>query len=231
MIAHPEFHVASAGRATEPLGLAVDTLVIAGWTGRDAVAVEAHIAELEAIGVGRPARVPCFYRVAAGLLTTADTIQVCGTGSTGEAEVVLIGSPGGLLVGVGSDHTDRVVERYSITISKQVCAKPVSRTLWRFEHVAERWDALTLRSWTVDGGRRRLYQEGTLAAMLRPEDLIGRWSTGAGTLPAGTAMFCGTLPALAPIAFAPRFEIELADPGTGASIAHAYDIVPLPMEA
>lgn len=230
MIAHPDFQIASAGRAAEPLSLAVDALVIAGWTGRDAGAVEAHIAELEAIGVSRPARVPCFYRVSAALLTPAGTIQVCGTGSTGEAEVVLVGSAGGLLVGVGSDHTDREVERYSITMSKQVCAKPVSGTLWRFEDVAERWDTLTLRSWTVDGGRRRLYQEGALAAMLRPEDLIGRWRPGARTLPAGTAMFCGTLPALAPIAFAPRFEIELADPGTGASIAHGYDVAPLPLE-
>lgn len=55
----------------EEVAVPVDTLVIAGWTGRDAAAVEAHIAELEAIGVPRPATVPCFYRVAAGLLTTA----------------------------------------------------------------------------------------------------------------------------------------------------------------
>ena len=33
----------------------VDTLVIGGWTGRDAAAIEAHIAELEAVGVPRPA--------------------------------------------------------------------------------------------------------------------------------------------------------------------------------
>ena len=33
----------------------VDRLVIAGWTGRDKPALEKHIAELEALGVKRPA--------------------------------------------------------------------------------------------------------------------------------------------------------------------------------
>ena len=32
----------------------IDSLVIAGWTGRNVVALEAHIKELEAIGVKRP---------------------------------------------------------------------------------------------------------------------------------------------------------------------------------
>ena len=37
---------------TTPLTLAIDQAVIAGWTGRDPVARDKHIAELEAIGVG-----------------------------------------------------------------------------------------------------------------------------------------------------------------------------------
>ena len=32
----------------------IDTAIMAGWTGRDRAAVEAHIAELEAVGVPRP---------------------------------------------------------------------------------------------------------------------------------------------------------------------------------
>ena len=41
--------------ATTPLTLAIDQAVIAGWTGRDPVARDKHIAELEAIGIARPA--------------------------------------------------------------------------------------------------------------------------------------------------------------------------------
>ena len=36
---------------TTPLTLAIDQAVIAGWTGRDPVARDRHIAELEAIGI------------------------------------------------------------------------------------------------------------------------------------------------------------------------------------
>ena len=43
---------------------AIKSLVIAGWTGRNVAALEAHIKELEAIGVKRPKTVPIFYRVA-----------------------------------------------------------------------------------------------------------------------------------------------------------------------
>ena len=43
---------------TTPLTLAIDQAVIAGWTGRDPLARDKHIAELEAIGIARPATTP-----------------------------------------------------------------------------------------------------------------------------------------------------------------------------
>ena len=55
--------------------VALDALVIAGWTGRDAAAMEAHIEELAALGVARPSASPLFYRVGASLLTSAASIQ------------------------------------------------------------------------------------------------------------------------------------------------------------
>ena len=56
------FTVEDKGAAT-PLTLAIDQAVIAGWTGRDPVARDKHIAELEAIGIARPASTPIYYRV------------------------------------------------------------------------------------------------------------------------------------------------------------------------
>ena len=58
--------------APTPLTLAIDKAVIAGWTGRDPVARDKHIAELEAIGIARPASTPIYYRVSACRITTAD---------------------------------------------------------------------------------------------------------------------------------------------------------------
>ena len=76
---------------TTPLTLPIDQAVIAGWTGRDPVARDKHIAELEAIGIARPASTPIYYRVAARRLTTAESIEVSGAESSGEVEFVLIG--------------------------------------------------------------------------------------------------------------------------------------------
>src|SRR5688572_33439307 len=103
---------------------AIKNLVIAGWTGRNVAALEAHIKELEALGVKRPKSVPIFYRVAASLLTTADAIEVMADKSSGEVEFVLYALDDGMWIGVGSDHTDRKAETIGVTLSKQLCAKP-----------------------------------------------------------------------------------------------------------
>ena len=111
---------------TTPLTLPIDQAVIAGWTGRDPVARDKHIAELEALGIARPASTPIYYRVSARRLTLEDQIEVCGTESSGEVEFVLIGWQGRIFVGCGSDHTDRKVESYGVTVSKQMCDKPIA---------------------------------------------------------------------------------------------------------
>src|SRR4051812_45561647 len=99
--------------------VAIEQAVIAGWTGRDPIAVEKHIRELEVLGVKRPATTPIFYRVAAARLTTETVIDVVGGDSGGEVEFVLLAHGGRLWVGAGSDHTDREVEKYGVTVSKQ----------------------------------------------------------------------------------------------------------------
>jgi len=212
-----EFLVEGALRRIE-----ITTLIIAGWTGRDKVAVEHHIAELAAIGVKRPRIVPCFYRVGANLLTTSGEVEVVGEDSSGEVEFVLVSSPEGLYVGVGSDHTDRKVEAYGVTFSKQMCPKPIGRELWRFTEVEKHWDRLVLRSHVIRQGRRRLYQEGAVSGMLAPRDLLARLAGSGARLSPGTAMFCGTLAVQGEIGGGERFEIELHDPLTNRSLRHEY---------
>lgn len=207
----------------------IHSLVVAGWTGRDVAALERHIRELEAIGVKRPKSTPIFYRNAASLLTTADTIEVLGEYSSGEIEYVIYAIDGDLLVGLGSDHTDRKAETINVSLSKQMCAKPVSRKTWKLSDVTPHWDQLILRSHAVIDGARMLYQEGSVASMRTPEELI-RLYTGGGKLKPGTSMFCGTLAVHGGIKPATRFEMELHDPVLGRSIVHAYAIEILPDE-
>jgi len=214
--------------APTPLTLPIDQAVIAGWTGRDPVARDKHIAELEAIGIARPASTPIYYRVSARRLTMEDSIEVCGTESSGEVEFVLIGWQGRVFVGLGSDHTDRKVETYSVTVSKKMCDKPIAPVLWELEDVIGHWDRMILRSWAVIDGARVLYQEGTLDSMLPVAELIERGFGGAG-FPDGCAMFGGTFAAKGGIRPASRFEFELEDPVLKRSIRHGYDVIKLPV--
>jgi hypothetical protein len=213
------------GVETRPIALR--TAVVAGWTGRDPVAREKHIAELVTLGVARPSTTPIYYRVSASRLTTAPQIEAVGENSSGEVEVVLIRDAGKVWVGVGSDHTDRKVETYNVTISKQVCDKPIAPELWPFDDVRDHWDSLILRSWIEEGGERRLYQEGAVAAMLVPDTIVAGFEPN-GELADGTAMFCGTLAARGGIRPSSRFSFELADPILNRNIAYAYDIITLP---
>jgi hypothetical protein len=213
---------------TTPLTLAIDQAVIAGWTGRDPAARDKHIAELEAIGIARPATTPIYYRVSARRITTADSIEVSGNDSSGEVEFVLIGWQGRMFVGLGSDHTDRKVETYSVTVSKQMCDKVMAPVLWELDEVAGHWDQMILRSHAWIDGARVLYQEGTLDGMLSVADLISRGFGGKG-LPDGCAMFGGTFAAKGGIRPASRFEYELEDPVLKRSIRHAYDVIALPV--
>lgn len=205
-------------------------LVVAGWTGRDVEAMEAHISELERLGVSRPKTTPIFYRVAADLLTTATRIQVPGKDSSGEVEAILINYDGTVWIGVGSDHTDRKIETVSITVSKQMCAKPLGSRVWHFDEIQDHWDDLILRSYATIDSDKILYQEGSAATMRHPNELLELKFGSEAKLPPHHAMFCGTVPVLNEISFADTFEIEIFDPVLNRSLNHIYDIQTLPVE-
>ncbi|MFG1261784.1 DUF2848 domain-containing protein [Xanthobacter aminoxidans] len=215
-----------AGGESRTETLAIRHAVIAGWTGRDKVALEKHIVELEELGVARPASTPIYYRVAAARFTTAGEIESTGPESSGEVEFMILQADGRRWLGVGSDHTDRKVETYGITVSKQMCDKPVAADLWALDEVLPHWDSLLIRSYAVIDGARVLYQQGSVAAMLPPEEIIAGYEPGFSD---GTAMFCGTLAAIGGIRPAARFEFEIEDPVLGRIIRHGYDVTVLPI--
>ena len=208
-------------------------LVIAGWTGRNSAAIEHHIHELEALGVPRPSTVPLYYRVSHQQLTQADAVQALGAESSGEAEPVLFFTQGEWWLTVGSDHTDRHVETYSVAVSKQMCAKPVARVAWRWADVVARQDELYLRSRIWENGAWVLYQEGQLSGIRPLESLRdGYWNPGAAQ--EGNFMFCGTFAAIAnaqgvAIRPAPRMQLEIEDRQFKRSLAHVYDTHTLPV--
>lgn len=207
----------------------VKQAVIAGWTGRDRDAMDKHMAELEKLGVARPPKTPVFYRVSASRVTTAKEMEIPGTSSSGEVEFVLARHEGEFWIGVGSDHTDREVEAYSITVSKQMCDKPIATRLWRFADLEDHWDEIVLRSFITIAGVRERYQEGPVSGMLAPRELVSRFESEGNAFTDGTLMFCGTLPAQGGVRPADRFEMELEDPRAKRRLTHDYEIHTLPV--
>jgi hypothetical protein len=201
-----------------PLSLAVRRLVIAGFTGRDAASVREHIRELERHGVPPPATVPVFYQLDPQLLSTAKSFDVNSAAVSGEAEAVLVFPDHQLenaLVAVGSDLTDRVLERTSIERSK-LQPKPLGAQVWRLRDVRDCWDELQLTSWVVPDHKARWYQKGTLASLLHPEQILERLPPGVRGDLANTVLFLGTIPLCdAEFVFSDYFACELVAPGRG----------------
>jgi Protein of unknown function (DUF2848) len=222
-------------RGADRIAFEATALIMAGWTGRERAAVDHHIAELAALGVPGPSRIPTFYRLAPALLAgPVPEIQVLGEDTSGEVEAVLLALADGLWVGLGSDHTDRAMEAHGVALAKQLCRKPMAGGLWRFDEVAPHWDRLVLRAHIVEGGARRLYMESALAAVRAPADLIGAYAGELGLPdgtppPVGTVMFMGAIGAIGGIRPAARFEMALEDPVLGRTLRHAYDVRTLPI--
>ena len=97
---------------------------------------------------------------------------------------------------------------------------------WLFSEVSGHWDKLTIRSYATKNGKRRLYQEGSLAKMRHPDDLMARYGA---KLTAGTVMFCGTSAVHGVLEPSDVFEVELEDPVLKRKLTHQYVIHALPV--
>jgi hypothetical protein len=223
-----EFDLVEIGR-TQRHQAVIRKAVVGGWTGRDKAALQHHIEELAQIGVKPPAKTPLFYRVSVSRLVQSEAIEVAGAESSGEVEYVMLKVNGRMWIGAGSDHTDRAVEQMGITVAKQLCDKPVARILWPFDEVEGHWDQLVLRSYIEEAGQTKLYQEGAVASLLSPRELLANYSESGGELEEGTLMFGGTCGTIGGVRYAPSFSLELADPVLNRIIRHAYHVHPLPI--
>jgi hypothetical protein len=214
-----------------PIEFKVRRIVNAGYTGRDSESVKAHIAELEKEGVAPPPTVPMIFPVLSHNITTDNRIEVGSPKTSGEVEFVLLIQDDDIFVGVGSDHTDRDLERYSIPCSKQICQNVLAPTVWRYEDIRDRWDDLIMQSWTREAvdGQELLYQKSQLSAIMGPEALMEfiRSNTLDGDLN-GTVIYSGTVSALTPeIIYGSNFRYELIDELNNNMITGDYKVVEL----
>lgn len=216
----PTFEVHGSGAA---LRFGSVRTLIAGYTGRDEAAVRRHIDELAAIGVAPPAHVPMFYSVDPAAITTAANAPITRTNTSGEVEPVILRRDGRYFLGVGSDHTDRRLETVDVGESKRVCPKPIGSVVIEIDGWHSfNWDACRMRSW-VDG---RLYQDGTLASLRTPRDLLQNLSDRIGDSGEDLICFAGTLPLLRrEFTSGVCWDLMLALPG-GRTLTHSYTTAP-----
>lgn len=213
-----------------PVPLRPDRVVVAGYTGRDEASVRAHIDELAAIGIPPPPTVPMFYDMPPDLVTTADVVDVAGAMTSGEIEPVLVRTDGRWYLGVGSDHTDRDLEREDIATAKARCPKPLGSTLLPLPGdpatgaFDARWDAASARA-EADGVA---YQDGVVAALRPPSDLLPRLFTELEDVAEGDlVVFTGTLPLIGgEFRAAASWRLELTVPldGGAVTLTHSYDV-------
>ncbi|ETX12340.1 hypothetical protein MUS1_01705 [Marinomonas ushuaiensis DSM 15871] len=199
-------------------------LVVAGWTARNMASVQEHIDELAEIGVAPPSTVPLFYRASNLLVTQESIVEVLSADTSGEVEPLIIKADGKFYLGIGSDHTDRKLEAYSVAHSKQVSAKPVSTELWDFEEVAGHLDDLLIESWVDEGEGWVQYQKGSLANIRPLTELIEK-----GNLAEGSAMLCGTCPAIGGVRRTEKFKMSIHDPILSRTIECVYTTKELPI--
>jgi len=211
--------------AQQEVSLDIRGVVLCGYTGRDQEAVKKHIEELQQEGIEPPPSIPMYFPKPPGGIAQTAVIDVQGSETSGEIEYVLIADKGSLYVGLGSDHTDREMERLDILKSKQVCPAPVSQEMWNYNEVKDHWDSIEIRSWVTKAGERMLYQESTLATMLVPEDLIDLVGKRVNGTLDGMVILSGTPPVLkGEMVYADRFEGELYDPVLKRKITIDYSI-------
>lgn len=194
-----------------------------GSATREASVAVHHQEEVARAGVVIALHVPAprIYPIDAFALTTEEAIGVHGLRTSGEVEIALVMTDR-LYVGVGSDHTDRDLERGSIAWSKQVNPNILAPTLWVYEEIADHWDDCVMRS-RVDG---RLYQDVGVNAFLSPTDILQILKERVPGLPARDfVVFCSTIVALdKELGFGQRWQFELEDPVLGRKISHSYQV-------
>jgi len=201
------------GDGTEKLTFEVRKMINAGFTGRGQDEVQKHIDELRKCGVSASQEIPAFYPMLPDRITTSERIEVLPDSKTsGEAESVLLLDDDNTYVAVGSDHTDRELEKHSIPMSKQIYFNVIAPKVWRYEDVKGHWDDLILRAWVEESGQRQLYQEARLEQLIRSEELIEKVQARVAGDLRGAVIYSGTLPTIGGgLCFSSHFEMELID--------------------
>lgn len=214
---------------SETVDFEVKYLVLGGYSGRNTEGVMKHIEELAKLGVPKPPRVPMLYPISRYLLRFDEEVEVLDDKTNGEVEYVLFVDKDILYVTVGSDHTDRDLEKYGVRKSKQMYPVIIPKKVWKYKDVKDHWDEIVIKSFITVKGKEILYQEDPLKALHPPEKLIEDIEKELKIDKNGLVIFSGTIPSITgELLFGEEFKILMHDPVLKRSLEHKYNIKILP---
>lgn len=214
-------------RGNEEVEISIPYMINAGYAGRTQDKIQKHIEELKKLGVPGPDEIPILFPITANKATQSEHIDVQGEQTSGEIEFVLLKHGEEWLITVGSDHTDRELEKISVAKSKQACPNILAKYLWPVNEILKHWDQVQLRSWVTENKKRILYQEATLEELLSFKKLLKFVKKKAKGELENIPIFSGTIPTLKGLIFADYFEMEIVDPILDRTIKHQYSVQPL----
>src|SRR6478752_1045376 len=199
----------------QKLEFQVRNIFNAGYAGVNQEKVQEHIDELAKLGVETPNTIPTLYPVANQLATYSGSFQV---------------QHNEMYVTVGSDHTDRRLETFSVPMSKQACPNILAREVWKFEEVKDHWNQIELTCWIRSNGEEQLYQKGTCGELMSPEKLIENFKE-MKIGQDGHVFYSGTIGTVGnSLAYGDEYVIEMNDPVLNRVITHQYKLEFLPEE-
>jgi len=199
-------------------------LFCAGYTGRDPEKAWQHINELRDLGVPPPPAIPTIYRVGLDRLVFEKTIEVQGGKSSGEVEFVLLVDKNNIYVTIGSDHTDRELEKLDIPKAKQISNKVCPNHFWEYSTVRERWDSITIQCWAKRNGEKVLYQSGNVSQILSPEKILAEVRERV-PQPLGNYMvFSGTMAGIDGLYESSHYWLRMTDPVMKRNIEFDYAV-------
>lgn len=211
--------IENANGSVRPATINVGRVLNLGYATRDPAFMELHLAELRDHGINAPVPnpPPLIIPLTTAVLTMQSTVDVQASRTSGEVEfVVARTTEGELVLGLGSDHTDRELEIHNIGWSKQVAPNVLSPRFWSMSDLSPDLDDITMKSWVSDDGENwRPYQDAPARELIRPEQMVAACASKMG-IPEdkvldGAIIFSGTVHAVAGLEYVPYWRVSLDD--------------------
>jgi len=141
-------------------------------------------------------------RITNDRLTIAPEIQVLGDDTIAQAAILLVAAGAGMLIGIASNH--KCIHQKD----SQLFSKPISRQIWRFQHVSDHWEYLSIQ---LSCGTGEMIQNGRLAEFAPIDEIIKLIASNQSSLEKGTAVLCVGLPMLKSVKPSSSYSLKLSD--------------------